>query len=341
MQSALASSASCNPHHCHTVRPDRFDLNLLLVLDALLEQRNVTRASLRVHIGQSAASAALSRVREFFGDELLVPVGRQLMLTPLAQDLVEPVRDALLQARAALTRRPGFDSTTAQRRFAVCASDHVTTVMLAAAVRRLAHQAPGVALNIRNPPAGVLEVFERGDIGLLVLPEQYASRLKHPQLALFQDTQVCMVCAGHTGMGDTLSMEAYMAVGHVAVRFGDERSVALEEWLLPRYGQQRRIESSVNNFATLPSLVIGTNRIATLHRRLAQHFANYLPLWVIAAPFEMPPLVETMVWPRHLGDDPAHAWLKRLLQDCAAGLDIAAVGYNGDPSTVSACGSGV
>lgn len=309
------------------MRLDRFDLNLLVVLDALLDERNVTRASQRVHIGQSAASAALARLRAYFDDQLLVPVGRQLTLTPLAQDLVEPVRDALLRARAALARRPGFDPATAKRRFAICASDYVTTVMLASVLRRLANQAPGVALDIRSPPAGVVEAFERGDIDLLVMPEQYASRLKHPQLALFQDTQVCMVWAGHTGVQHTLSMADYMAMGHVAVRFGDQRSVAFEEWFLPRYGQQRRIESSVDNFATLPSLVIGTGRIATLHRRLAEHFVAHLPLRVIEAPFAMPPLVETMVWPRHLDADPAHTWLRQLLQDCAAGL----VAADGEP----------
>ena len=120
------------------MRLDRFDLNLLVVLDALLEERNVTKASERLHIGQSAASGALGRLRDYFGDELLVPVGRKLTLTPLAQSLVEPVRDTLLRARATIARKPGFDPATAERRFSICASDYVTTVLLAAVVCRLA-----------------------------------------------------------------------------------------------------------------------------------------------------------------------------------------------------------
>ncbi len=103
------------------MRLDRFDLNLLVVLDALLEERNVTRASKRLHIGQSAASAALARLREYFGDELMVPVGRGLMPTPLAQSLAEPVRDTLLRARATIARKPAFDPASAERRFMVCA----------------------------------------------------------------------------------------------------------------------------------------------------------------------------------------------------------------------------
>jgi DNA-binding transcriptional LysR family regulator len=306
------------------MRLDRFDLNLLVVLDVLLEERNVTRAAERLHIGQSAASGALARLREYFGDELLVPVGRALALTPLAASLVEPVRDTLLRARATIARRPGFDAATAERRFSICASDYVTTVMLGAAVGRIAALAPGLVLDIRSHQADVFEKFERGSIDLLVLPEQYAARLSHPRSRLFDDTQVCIVWAGHDAAGERLSFDEYMSCGHVAVRFGDERSIAFEEWFLPRHGRQRRIESSVDNFSAVPQLVVGTRRIATIHRRLAEHFVRTLPLRILEAPFEMPPLVEMMTWPRYLDADPAHAWLRETLARCAAELPGAA-----------------
>ena len=200
------------------MRLDRFDLNLLVVLDALLEERNVTKASERLHIGQSATSGALARLRDYFGDELLLPVGRRLMLTPLAQSLVEPVRDTLVRARAAISIKPGFDPATAQRRFSVRASDYVTTVMLAAAVAQLAALAPGVSLDIRSPPRNVAEVLDHGDVDLLVLPEQYVAALDQPQLRLFEDTQVCMVWAGNRQVGESLSFEQYLELGHLAVR---------------------------------------------------------------------------------------------------------------------------
>lgn len=300
------------------MRLDRFDLNLLVVLDALLEERNVTRAAQRLHIGQSAASGSLARLRDYFGDELLVAVGRQLVLTPLAETLVQPVRESLLKVRATISRLPEFDPATAQRSFMVCASDYVTTVMLAEAARRISQLAPGVVIDIRSPPKNVLEVFDRGTIDLLVLPEQYTTRLQHAQTRWFEDQQVCMVCAANTSIGETLSFDQYIAMGHLSVRFGDERSITFEEWFLPRYGKQRRVELSVDNFSTLPLLVIGTDRIATLHRRMAEHFAAYLPLKLLPAPFEMPPLAEVMCWPRHLDRDPAHEWFRKVLLDCAA-----------------------
>ena len=309
------------------MRLDRFDLNLLIVLDTLLEERNVTKASERLHIGQSAASGALGRLREYFGDELLVPVGRRLTLTPLAQSLVAPVRDTLLRARAAISLKPGFEPATAERRFLVCASDYVTTVVLAAAVGRIALQAPGMILDIRSPPKDVNEVLERGDIDLLVLPEQYVVTLPHPQVRLFEDKQVCMVWSGNKQVGDVMNFEQYMGLGHVAVRFGDERNVTtFEDWFLPRYGEQRRIESTVDNFSTVPLLLVGTDRVATLASRLARHFAEHLPLRVIDAPFVMPTLTEVMMWPRHLDRDPAHVWLRDTLLACAGELSALAVG---------------
>lgn len=300
------------------MRLDHFDLNLLVMLDALLEERNVTRASQRVHIGQSAASAALARLREHFGDELLAPVGRRLELTPLARTLVQPVRDTLLRARATIARRPGFDAATEQRHFVVCASDYVVTVMLAAAVRRIAAEAPGLVLDIRSPPKNLAEAFDRGTIDLLILPEQYVARLGRPFVRLFEDSHVCMVWSQHGSVGAALSFEQYMALGHVAVRFGAAHEVDFEDWFVPPAARQRRIEGSVDNFATLPSLVIGTQRVATLHARMAMHFARLLPLRVLPAPFELPPVVETMAWPPHLEHDPAHIWLRRVIQECAA-----------------------
>ena len=308
------------------MRLDRFDLNLLVVLDVLLQERNVTRASERLHIGQSATSAALARLREYFGDELLAPVGRRLVRTPLAGGLVEPVQEALLLARSAIARRPDFKPATAQRRFAVCASDYAVTVMLAVAARRVAAQAPGVVLDIRSPPRDIADVLDRGAVDLLVMPGQYLSALKHPQAPLFDDTQVCIVWTGHAQVGDALSFDQYMALGHAVLRFGDERSVAFEDWFLPRQGAQRRFECSVDNFSALALLVIGTQRVATLHRRLADHFARYLPLRLVAAPFDMPPLTETLAWPRHLQHDPAHAWLRTQLLASAAGLEGDSVG---------------
>ena len=306
-----------------SMRLDRFDLNLLVVLDALLEDRNVTRAGERLHIGQSAVSAALKRLRDYFEDELLVPAGRRLEPTPLAQSLVAPVRDTLLRARAAISLRPSFDPAAAKNAFVICASDYTTSLWLARAVTELAVRAPGLRFDLRRPPAEIAETFERGDLDLIVLPEQYARRLDHPQQELLRDTHVCMVGADHPLTAGALTMERYFELGHVAVRLGDEASLAFEEWFLPRYGRQRRVECTVDYFSALPQLIVGTQRIATLHERLARDMARRFPVKLIPTPFEMSPLVEIMVWPRYRDQDPAHRWLRERVLEAA----VDAAGY--------------
>jgi len=311
------------------MRLDRFDLNLLVILDTLLEEQNVTKASERLHIGQSGASAALRRLREHFGDDLLVPVGRRMMLTPLAQTLVEPVREALLQVRAALARKPAFDPRTEERKFALCASDYVTTVLMADVIRHIAAQAPHVSIEVRRPPKDYAEVFDRGVLDLIVMPEPYLVDFAHPKQALFQDTHACLVWKEHATVGDSFTFDQYMDLGHVVVRLGDDtRAVMFEEWFQPRYGRQRRIECSVDNFSTLALLVVGTQRVATLHRRLAEYAVRHLPLRIVEAPVDMPPLVETMAWPRHMQNDPAHVWLREQVQLVASRMDSTTSGLS-------------
>lgn len=302
------------------MRLDRFDLNLLVALDALLEERNVTRAAERLHIGQSAASGALARLREFFGDELLTPVGRELRLTPVARSLVQPVRDTLLRARATLALRPDFEPATASREFTVCASDYVCTVLLAELVRVVAARAPGISLHLQGLPRDLFDSFERGSIDLLVMPERYSARLDHPQVHLFTDDHVCIAWSGNALLGETLSFEQYLELGHVTVRFGLPGGVAFEEWLFPLYRERRRVEASVDSFSLVPQMVAGTQRLAVVQRRLAERAARELPLRILPVPIEIPAMVEMLCWPRYLDIDPAHRWLRETMLELAAAL---------------------
>ena len=311
------------------MRLDRFDLNLLVALDIILDECNVTKASVRLNVGQSAASAALARLRDYFGDELLVPVAGRLVRTPLAQGLVEPVRDILTRARATLVRKPGFDPGSTERRFLVYASDYAITVFLSAAAQEIAVLAPGIKLDIRSSMRDVVQIFGRGTIDLLFLPEPYVHAVSAPKARLFEDTHVCMVWEGnHEVHGDAFSLAQYMAMGHVAVHHGDEPNSAFEEWFLPRYGQQRRVESTVDSFNMLPLMLVGTNRVATLHRKQAEHFARHYPLRLLETPFDLPPLVEVMSWPAHLDQDLAHQWVRQRVQASVQGHLLPMPGSN-------------
>ncbi len=127
---------------------EQLDLNLLVALDALLTERSITAAGVRVHLTQSAMSGALSRLREFFNDELLTQVGRKMVPTPLGESLAEPVRQILLQVRATINTKPGFDPATSARHFSVMMSDYVDTVLMSEVLRRAEAVAPRVRFNL-------------------------------------------------------------------------------------------------------------------------------------------------------------------------------------------------
>src|ERR1700677_4298632 len=150
----------------------RMDLNLVLPLDALLEERHVTRAAESIGIGQPAMSASLARLRRLFGDPLLVRNGRVHELTPLAQALVEPVHATLTSIGQLLATTPHFDPGTDERTFTVVASDYVTLILLRPLLERLYEEAPHVAVNV-IPVSGATQVeLERSQVDLVIMPKE-------------------------------------------------------------------------------------------------------------------------------------------------------------------------
>ncbi|NDY90262.1 LysR family transcriptional regulator [Ideonella livida] len=294
------------------MRLGHFDLNLFVTLDALLETRSITRAAERLHIGASATSSALGRLREHFGDELLVQVGRRMELTPLAISLREPVRDVLLRSQATLAARTDFDPSRAERRFTFHASDYAATVLLAPLSQRLEPLAPGISLDIMSLGDRNLEKLERGEVDFAVYPDRNASP-DHPQEFLLQETHSLVLWTGHRLAQQGLSREEYLQARHVAAQFGNQRLPTFEGWFLEHHGLARNVVATASSFNALPSLLVGTQRVATMHTRLARMYARMLPLVVHPSPFDMPAVQLVMQWNRHNDRDAAHAWLREQL----------------------------
>jgi LysR family transcriptional regulator, nod-box dependent transcriptional activator len=290
------------------------DLNLLVALDALFAEKSVSRAGERLHLSQSATSGALARLREAFHDPLLVQVGRKMALTPLAEGLIEPVRNFLLHAETILNGSPAFDPTTSTRKFRLLMSDYVQTVVMTEALPRLQSLAPGISLELLWNIDGISEPLERGEIDLAVTPTRYLSP-GHPSEPLFKDEFTCLVWSGNSRIKRDLSLETYLSLGHVVVRFGRLQQLpSFDEWFVERFGHQRRIEVITTAFNLVPQLLIGTSRIATLHRRLAIFYQRYVPLKLIAPPIEIPLLEESMQWHKSRDRDPGTMWLRSVLK---------------------------
>jgi LysR family transcriptional regulator, nod-box dependent transcriptional activator len=299
------------------MRLHELDLNLLVALDALLTERNITEAGKRVTLTQSAMSGALARLREYFGDELLVPVGRKMVLTPLAASLAEPVSDILLKVKATIGTKPTFDPATSKRRFSLMMSDYVSTVLMPEVLARAEQAAPHVEFEIiSNDINAPGEILERADIDFLIMPQRYLSR-NHPSEVLFQDSYTCIVWTGNPLVGTHMTPDEYLSLGHVNSQFDRGRTQAIDELFFSRAGVRRRIEVVAMNFNAIPQCIAGTRRIATLQRSLAVVYATYLPLRLIPPPFELPPLIETVQWHTCFDKDPGSIWLRRILKEAA------------------------
>ena len=297
-----------------------FDLNLLVALDALLRERNVTRAGNRLNLCQSAMSGALGRLRHHFRDELLVPVGRQMVLTPLAERLVEPVHDILLQVRGTLGSTPGFEPLTASRRLSLAISDYVSDILMAEVLRTARCQAPNITFELRTLVRRATEDLESGELDFLVAPQEYVSRT-HPTEVLFEDTFSCVVWTGNTAVGNRITLDQYLGLGHVAVNVaGNEPPLNYDEHFLRRSNMRRRVEISVPAFSMAPQLVVGTDRVATITTRLASKYAKILPLKLLPMPIAMPPMVEVLQWHKVRENDPAFQWFRGLIQTVVRGL---------------------
>lgn len=290
------------------MRFGRLDLNLLVALDALLTERSVSLAADRLCLSQSATSSALGRLREYFGDELLLVKGRAMILTARAEELIEPVRAVLEQIRTTVSVAPPFDPATADRVVRIMASDYSTEVLLAGVLADLERDAPNMRFEIQPMQDNPIESIERGYIDLL-LTIDYAISSDHPSQVLFEDDYVVVGDKDNPALSEPMTRPLYFELGHVTARFGKARVPAFEDWFVRRQKQQRRIEVVAPSFLSLPGLVIGTRRIATMHRRMAELVVRTLPLVMREIPFAIPPIREAIQWNIANNNDRALRWV--------------------------------
>jgi LysR family transcriptional regulator, nod-box dependent transcriptional activator len=289
------------------------DLNLLVVLDALFSEKSVTRAGERIHLSQSATSAALGRLRQFFGDELLVPVGHTMLLTPQAQELEEHVRDFILRADAITKKKTVFEPSTAARHFRLMMTDCPATVLMPHALADIQKEAPGLTFEILSLPKAPAENMEHGEVDLLIMPRQWISS-RHPSEDLFHDSCVCVVWSENRLVKKRISLDQYLKLGHVGIQFPGENLPALEEWFFAQVGRKKCTEVVATTFTLMAYMVVRTTRVATLQSWLAREFAKVLPIRIVASPIEIPQLAESMQWHQCRESDPGIIWLRNALK---------------------------
>jgi DNA-binding transcriptional LysR family regulator len=297
-------------HAMHDRALSAIDLNLLVVLRALLLERHVTRAAARVGLSQSAMSHALSRLRLLFADPLLVRSGRALTLTPRAAGLLPALERGLGELESAVAGEPQFDPQTARRTFALGTSDYLQALLMGPLLRQLASRAPGIDLSVVVFPH-LEELMGTGAIDLaLSVPEQVSRAMR--QKRLLPDDFVCMVRRDHPQIRKSLSLDRYLAQRHVVVAPGGTAGTLVDTVLAER-GLARRIALRVTNFLIAPVVVCQTDFVNTMPVRLARQLAKTYPLRLLPPPIELPRLDYCMFWHPRLDRDPAQVWLREFV----------------------------
>ena len=297
---------------------NRFDLNLLIALDALLQEKNVTRAAERVFVSQPAMSAALQKLREYFNDPLLVRVGRDMELTPRGLSLVEPVREALLRIQQTLGTQPSFDPGTVRRTFTLIVSADAVLRVMPAIFRRLAREAPGITCHVGHFSETTLSRLEYGDADLYL----GLNSLRLFGLRGFPDTLriidirpvrwVAVVSRDHPSVEDSITEAQYLGLPHV---FGWPRghTLPLEEMVRRMTNAEIDIKATTPGLLEIPFLLEGTQLIATLPEHLARFLAKLAPVKVLPLPFDTPETREVVIWHKRNEPDPGHAWMREVL----------------------------
>lgn len=301
------------------------DLNLLLAFEALMEERNVTRAARRVGLSQPAMSNALTRLRRTFDDPLLVRTPGAMTPTHAAQALIEPVRSALNQLRATLEKKPSFDPAASRRGFHVLTNDYAEIILLARLLGKLRKQAEGVSIRVHRPPnvfqpPSRTALSDSYDLAIGFFPDALSLDASVRSEALFEEDNVCIASANHPTIRGKISLRQFAAEGHVAVFYKSEGPGVIDT-ILSQKGLTRKLAVLAPHFASVPFIVADSNLIATVPRRLALRLRGTLKLQLLPLPIVIPPLRLSMLWHERMDADPAHAWLRSVVTETAGEIE--------------------
>lgn len=292
------------------------DLNLLVALDALLTERNVTRAASRLGMTQPGMSNALGRLRRMFDDPLLVRQGRSFSLTPQAEALLDPLAEILTLIRHTLEDRAAFDPKKDRCSFTISASDYATLVLVGPLVRRLAVDAPGVTVHVLPRAPEAPELLRSDEVDFVIEPKELMPAAKFPGLHLLGDRWSCAVWVGNAEIGETMTTETYLRLPHLIYSIG--QSLSLPDRYLQKSGVCRNIEFTVESFLLAPFLLKGTTLTTLLPHRTRPYVQAASEIRMLEPPLELPGITEWLWWhPRHTSD-PSHSWFRTRFAEVAS-----------------------
>ncbi|MGY3031718.1 DNA-binding transcriptional LysR family regulator [Bradyrhizobium sp. USDA 4354] len=290
---------------------NRLDLNLLVTLEALLVEQNVTKAAARLHLSQPAVSAQLNRLRNEFDDLLLIPAQRGMTPTVKAIELLDPLRQALDQVRATVATHRHFDPAKAKLSFAIACTDYLQAALVEPLVMQLRTRAPGVRVAIRNLDLLQLETqMERGDVDLaLMTPQDAPPRLRTRHL--FDERYVLIGRRDHPRLRGKITVKEFAQLEHVIVSLRGGDFVTPVDDALGAFGQKRRVVLSAASFLFVPEIVARSDFVALVPERLVVGRADKLKL--IDCPFPIDGFAVGMVWHERSHGHSGQRWIRETI----------------------------
>lgn len=292
------------------------DLGLLLALEALLEEGNVTHAAIRLGISQPALSARLNRLRKLFADPLFVPAaaGRGVVSTPRASELRAGLGNALASLRQLMEEPAAFDASHTRRTFIVATYENPAVILAPGLIARVLAAAPGARVAFVAPAPDILDRLQRGTVDLLVAgsPQSGADLMQRP---LFSDRMLTAQRRHHPRGTGPLDLDGFCALDHLLISADGGGFQGLVDDALAAMGRARNVVVSIQSYALAPVILASSDCVCTLPQRFLKKFAIELDLF--EPPVELPPTRLLALWHARSQEDPGHAWFRERLYEAA------------------------
>ncbi|WP_323745048.1 LysR family transcriptional regulator [Noviherbaspirillum malthae] len=292
--------------------PSEIDLNLLVVFHELFQQRQVSLAAERLGLSQPTVSNALARLRKTFDDELFVRTAQGMQPTPTAQEIAEPIANALANVASALNRQQDFDPLTSDRQFVIAMTDVGEIHFMPTLLERCATIAPHVRIgSVRVNAVDWREGIETGQIDLVIGAFTDASESLYHR-SLFSQKYVTMFRKDHAFAKGNVSLDDFLAARHLIVSSRENPYDLINE-RLEKAGVLPSAQFHVPHFTSVPYIVSSTDMVVTVPEKLAQSAAGPFGLAFIRPPLRLPPLHTNIFWHRRFNQDSGNQWLRGVI----------------------------
>lgn len=295
------------------------DLNLLVIFDALMTERHVTRAAARIAMSQPAMSNALSRLRHIFKDELFVRAAGRMEPTPRAEELGDAVRRILRQAERLMSTDVAFDPATSDRSFSARMSDLLGYLALPRIMASLATEAPAMGLQVVHvSPEATLKALEEDELDF-ALSMELAGPNSIQSAPLFEDRMCCLMRAGHPLAKVELTLPRFLKARHMRIAMSPT-DIRFVDNVLAERGKQRQVALTVPHWLLVPGALAATDLLVVVSRKLADRFVAEADVIAKPLPFESRPFHWHIYWHRRYERAAAHVWMRTLVHQACKGL---------------------